>query len=298
MTIDQIRYPNKTDNVEEINKKHPQIKKRPHDPEETRSGNQNGQEKKSKTQDETQGSDFFGESHSLFPNEECGNVLTNRLDLQENRVTPILEDPSNSIFDKLFFDKEIFLFSLPPIPFISKIDPSALLSLPPLEAILQLEELEKSIPSNHPTHKNNEPYFCTAKTATIPDPKDPSESITILTGELKFRSIPPNASETLRGNLIVAKGINDYVQNSIPFSPNFLQRSRIFSKDNYDVRYVNVVRKVSELVRSKFEHRNSLQRVKRILKYKTGRCYELSLVGLFKVKIFCVPQSLMEIMIF
>ena len=167
------------------------------------------------------------------------------------------------------------------VPPIFQIDPSALLPSQLLEAILKLEELElklkQSIPSNYP-HENNESCFFTAKTREI------YGNITILTGELEPHLLPPNASEGLKTNLEIAKKINAYVNDSVPFSVNFLQRSRIFSKDYYDGRYVKFIEKVSELVRSEFKHLNPTQRVKRILEYKTGRCYELSLVGSFQGK--------------
>jgi hypothetical protein len=155
-----------------------------------------------------------------------------------------------------------------------------------LQEISKLEKLEKSIPFNDPIDDpNNDLYFFTPVTEEILDPTSQlPKQITILTGKLEPHLIPPNTSEELRANLKTAKKTIDFIRNSVPFSGNFLQRSRIFSKDYYDPENVKTVQTATDLVQDEVRDDESYssptEYTNKILEYKTGNCFELSLAAI------------------
>jgi hypothetical protein len=154
--------------------------------------------------------------------------------------------------------------------------------LSPIEAILELEKLEKSIPFDDPNHGL---YLFTPVVEEILDPASRlPKQITILTGQLEPYLVPPGTSKELRANLKTAKKIIDFVKDSVPFSGNFLQRSRIFSEDYYDPEIAKIVETATLLVQNDSFYLNPMQYTKKILEYKTGNCVELSLVALLQDK--------------
>jgi len=152
-----------------------------------------------------------------------------------------------------------------------------------LKEILKLNEKEK--PKSH-SLTNSKLYFTpvTKKLSLNPDSKHPfaKRTVEILTGCLKAHPIPKNASSKLRANLESARKIINLLNKLVPFSYNHLQRSRIFSEKSYDKNSEIIVFKALSLTRKKISEFKPIRyNVRKILKYKTGNCDELALVGLF-----------------
>ncbi len=157
---------------------------------------------------------------------------------------------------------------------------------PNSKAILELEKMEKCQPSNYPDKDDDHLYFTasTKKILLYSDDSSPPEFATILTGNLDPHSIPKDASEELRANLKTAREIINHVKDVAPFSVNLLQRSPIFSTGYYNNNHVDTLHKTLRLVRNRLALLDPKELLEKTLKYKTGNCGELSLVGLFQDK--------------
>jgi len=172
-----------------------------------------------------------------------------------------------------------------------------------LKKIRALKELEESKISQQPID-NNDFYF----SAAIRKINVGKKTKSILTGKLVHHLIPKAASTTLRKNLIIAKKIIQLVDKHVPFSANYLQRSKIFADPCYDpenhLSFEATIRKNLEIVRDKTSSyqdnlfgdvlSNSTDKdysedelrhyVKQIIKHKTGNCDELNAVGFYLAK--------------
>jgi hypothetical protein len=150
-----------------------------------------------------------------------------------------------------------------------------------LEQILVLEKLEKSKIFSHPDYYEN--FYSTV----VIDERPLKTAYTIgkvevLTGTLAYHLIPENASKKLRENLKTAKKIIHLVGNAVPFSENYLQRSKIFFHNHPNPNHVTVVQKSLDILRKEIYYGNPLEsHVQKIMRYKTGNCGELAAVGFY-----------------
>ncbi len=156
--------------------------------------------------------------------------------------------------------------------------------------VTELEKFEKW--SNIAPPKNRDGYYYTAQTKLLPSRFH--HSPTVLTGELEEHPIPDNASEALRNNLKTAKLIIDCVRNAIPFSRNYLQRSKIFRQEYFDpnccydlIKFLDTSQIELRIKAPENCPNRSLEyKVKETLKHKNGNCGHLAVVGYFLSKKF------------
>ncbi|MGC1879318.1 MAG: hypothetical protein WA347_08270 [Rhabdochlamydiaceae bacterium] len=162
-----------------------------------------------------------------------------------------------------------------------------------LSYVLKLAEFENSLPFTHMF--NDENSYSTSEwiepseeayRGIHPD-KMKNGALKLLNGKLIQHSIPDNATERLRENLKTAKKIIRFVQDAVPFSSNYLQRSKIFSPDVEDSGsprsiYWTVARTLGVLREEIYGPTvNTLERtVRKIVSFKTGNCHELCMTGL------------------
>lgn len=112
-----------------------------------------------------------------------------------------------------------------------------------------------------------------------------AKNIEVLTGGI-FLVHPISQNETLRNNIRLSKKISDYVHRVIPFSENYLLRSRIFRlcKTNDPVlsKIKEIVIGVDAVSANEYIQLGvNLDNVNKIsIKHKIGNCFPMSVVGL------------------
>ncbi|MGC1878635.1 MAG: hypothetical protein WA347_08255 [Rhabdochlamydiaceae bacterium] len=178
-----------------------------------------------------------------------------------------------------------------------------------LKSIWEWAEIENSIPSTHLSNDENTYSTC----EMIDQPVEPYETISpndgdtgvrlkLLNGKLIHHLIPDDATEKLRENLKTAKKIIRFVQDAVPFSTNYLQRSKIFSSNLYDsnssARLIEQkVERAILTLRKEFSGRNVksfAESVRNIGSFKTGNCAEMSMMGLLFSHAKNQPRNFIE----
>ncbi len=189
----------------------------------------------------------------------------------------------------------------PSLPSVSSVDDSSFdedsssIDLPcdDLKRLLELAEIENSIPFSHLF--NDENSYSTSEWI-VPSEEMYEESdpvamrdgpLKLLNGKLIHHPIPDDATEQLRENLKTAKKIIRFVQSTVPFSTNYLQRSKIFSSNLYDDSSCRSIARAVDRTLGVLREENKgsgleplEQTVGKIVSFKTGNCSEMSLTGL------------------
>jgi len=192
---------------------------------------------------------------------------------------------------------------------ISDSDENKQVTLQEISLLAEMESLEKSIEaidkliaSHHllsdPSSDNF--YFTpiVASRRNWSKTNIQTHQILTLTGKLKSRLIPPDASEELRKNLKAAKKIIAHVHAVVPFSHNYHQRSKILTSDTkYNADHLPLYQKIvkNSIDMNRYRSFTYIERIENTIEFKTGNCVEMSEVGFLYGKELHVPIELVKI---
>jgi hypothetical protein len=91
-----------------------------------------------------------------------------------------------------------------------------------------------------------------------------------------------NLTDKAKNHIAVAKKIIAYVQNAVPFCGNYLKRSRVYrllSNGEPEVKHT-IFQAIHEVQKVTLEEEAQIDQIDQITReYKTGNCFELSVVG-------------------
>ena len=163
-----------------------------------------------------------------------------------------------------------------------------------------IEEIDRHIAANDhpsPAHSDEDCYFTAIVTPLLPFIKK-FDHLQILTGKLQKHTLLTEADKELKENLKTAKKIIQHVDRVIPFSHNYLQRSRIFTSNledaNHRLQYEKIIDNASTERRKELPFTTE-QIAEKAIEYKNGNCGPMSREGFLYAKTLHVPIDLVRI---